>query len=232
MKKNTTNISFGSRDVGIGNSYFDNPDGTNICGPVVNQTNNAYPKNNGENRLFAAVVYQTNNTYLGELRGNENALNPTIHQNGNVYPSTSGNNSIIGTVVNRSGNSFHPFQDHHKKSSSGIAIGMVKRKHEDMERIIFHYLHINQPTSKRCANGITDLRILNQIDSLHLEIKTQIAQLKTLKQINHHRKIICDTIENQCSKQDYVRKWIANSRPIVMQNTEQSRKRWKSLQTC
>ncbi len=264
---------YGSQDTYIGNIYPDNPDGTNVYGPILVQKNNVYhgtgknalygasvtqignvyPKNSGEKDIYAPVVIQEgniysensggstvfgvivnqiNNTYPKSVEANKDALKPIIYQSGNVYPPTSQTNSVVGAVVREEGSRFHPSQGHHERPIAGMTPDMVMRQYKEIKRIIDYHLRTDQPTSKRCTDGMMDLKKLDQIESLYLTVETPPAQLKALQEINRNRKIICESIGNQCSKHADMQKWIASSKQIVMKSTEQSRERWESLQKC
>nr|ABK57015.1 hypothetical protein GIP_L1_00290 [Glyptapanteles indiensis] len=226
------NVLYGASVTQIGNVYPENSGEKDIYAPVVIQEGNIYPENSGDSAVFGAIVNQINNTYPKSVEANKDALKPIIYQSGNVYPPTSQTNSVVGAVVKEEGSRFHPSQGHHERPIAGMTIDMVIRQYKEIKRIIDHHLRTDQPTSKRCTDGMMDLKKLDQIESLYLTVGTLPAQLKALQEINRNRKIICDSIGNQCSKHADMQKWIASSKQIVMKSTERSIERWESLQKC
>ncbi len=225
-------VQYGAHVTQIGNVYPKNPGKKDIYAPVVIQEGNIYPENSGNNTVLGTIVNQINNTYPKSVEANKDALRPIIHQSRNVYPPTSKPNSVVGGDVEEKGSRLHPSQDHHERLFGGMSIGMEKREHEEIKRIIYYHLRTDQPASKRCLNGMMDSERLHQIENLYLEVKTQVDQLEALRKINHYRRTLCDTIKNQCSKNDDLRKWIGRTRRIVMKSVKISRERWESLRKC
>ncbi|CAG5092385.1 Similar to cc_bv2.7_31.4 [Cotesia congregata] len=221
---------YGSQDVQIGNSYSGDPDATNVYGPILVQENNTYRGKN-ENAQYGASVSRAGNSY-DHNRGKNDIYDPIIIQSNNTYHDNIKNNSVLEADVKPSGHDHSPSQHHPVLIGAHVGLGMKIKEHEEMKTIIFNNLKTDQPSSKRCANGMVNSERLDEINSLYLEVETQIAQLRALKEINHNRKIICNTIPNQCSKHDRVRHWIARSRQIVTTNANRSKTRWESLRRC
>ncbi len=225
-------VQYGPSVTEIGNVYPKNPGKKDIYAPVVIQEGNIYPENSGNSTVLGTTVNRIHNTYPKSVEANKDALKPIIYQSENVYPPTSKTDSVVGAHVEKTGSRFHPSQNHEKRPFSGMSIGMVRKEHEEMKKIIYYHLRTDQPASKRCLNGMMDSERLDQIENLYLEVETQVNQLVALQKINFYRKILCDTIENQCSKNDDVRKWIGRTKWIVMKSAKISRERWESLRKC
>ncbi|XP_074107427.1 uncharacterized protein LOC141532807 [Cotesia typhae] len=120
-------VVYGSRDVNTGNSYSDNPNGTNVYGPILVQQNNTYrgkhksaqygarvtqignryPEHPGKNDIYTGVVVQTGNTY-SENPENETFPAIIINQSNNTYPKSIENNKdALKPIIHQSGN-FYP----------------------------------------------------------------------------------------------------------------------------
>ncbi|CAG9583506.1 unnamed protein product [Danaus chrysippus] len=98
------NVVYGSQDVQIGNFFPDNPNGTNVYGPILVQKNNTYRGKN-ENAQYGASITQIGNRYP-ERHGKNDIYTGVVVQNGNTYPVNPGNKTSFAININQSNNTY------------------------------------------------------------------------------------------------------------------------------
>nr|CCQ71078.1 hypothetical protein BV2-2 [Cotesia congregata] len=98
------NIVYGSQDVQIGNTFPDNPNGTNVYGPILVQENNTYQGKN-ENAQYGASITQIGNRYP-EHPGKNDIYTGVVVQNGNTYPVNPGNKTSFAININQFNNTY------------------------------------------------------------------------------------------------------------------------------